>query len=251
MGTRQPTYLQHADFRIDDVASTKNRAPSPLCRQVLSSLIAAVIRDRCEHLGYTCEAEDYCGECGAEQLEDLLAELAGLVITATSGSGVVTRGCLLSSVSSRSEGGKTYWEFVFTPLAIASFHPDNPFSASNTAAALFFTSKYAPMLLQLASQMLERGAGKMYLSLATLRRVLGVEDEKYLNWNDFRRFVLDPAAHEITEVAHLDLTTSELRQSRKVIGIEVHCAAKEWLSHVSQQCFHSVSRNSLTGQGLH
>lgn len=244
-------------YRVTDVACCRGRAPSLACRQVLSSLIAAAVRDHCQYITYSCDgtmyAQSACAREHMDQPDMVLTELASLVMTAVvDGRGqAVIRGSVLSSVACSRRHDDLVVEFALTPLAIAAFHPDNPHSTHNIAEALFFNSKYAPALLRLAREKLDLGVRQTYLSLNKLRCALGVGDDKYLNWNDFRRFVLDPAAAEVNEVAHLDISTNELRQSRKVIGVELHCAAKPWLSHVHQTSFRGVTCDPAAGPCVH
>jgi hypothetical protein len=211
-------------------------------RQILCSLITATGRDRCRHVTYAKDLSRRTEQDCTDHLDALLDELVGLIITASddaAGDETIVRGGLLSSIACRRRSGDLLVEFALTPLACAAFGPENPYCAENTAAALQFTSKYAPALLRLAREGLERGAEPTYLSQAKLRASLGVDDDKYLNWTDFRRFVLDPAAAEVNAVAHLDIGATEVRQARKVVGVELLFSAKPW--------FRDIDRLTLRG----
>ncbi|GEM_PF-5384561 len=247
MGSSSIGFTNTARCRIVEVTCCRGRAPLLASRQVLSSLIAAAVRDHCQYITYTCGSEMYAhSPCAREHLDspdDMLSELAGLLLTAEieGRSQMVIWGSLLSSVCCSRRRDELVLEFALTPLAIAAFHPDNPYSNSNIAEALFFSSKYAPPLLRLVRERFPHGVQQIYLSLSELRQLFGIGDEKYVNWHDFRRFVLDPAAGEINAVAHVDISTTERRQSRKVIGVDLHFAAKPWLSYVHQSSFRGVT----------
>ena len=253
MGSSSIGFTNTARCRIVEVTCCRGRAPLLASRQVLSSLIAAAVRDHCQYITYSCGSEMYAhSPCTREHLDDpggMLSELAGLLLTAVVEGSCPLEiwGCLLSSVCSSRRRNDLVLEFALTPLAIAAFHPDNPHSTYNIAQALFFSSKYAPALLGLVRNKLDRGIEQTYLGLSELRHLFGISDEKYINWHDFRRFVLDPAVGEVNAVAHVDISTAELRKARKVIGAELRFGAKPWLSYVHQSSFHGVTCDPLAG----
>lgn len=248
MGSSRIDSTQAAHYRVADVICCRGRAPSLVARQILSSLIAAAVRDRCQYITYSCEQSE-CTHGDTVEPDEVLTELASLLMTVVVDecSYTVIRGCVLSSVACSRRHDDLVVEFALTPVAIAAFHPGNPHSTNNIAEALFFISKYAPALLRLVRDKLDQGARRTYLGLTKLRLALGVDDDKYLNWNDFRRFVLDPAAAEVNEVTHFDITMAELRQSRKVIGVDLQFAPKSWLSHIHQRSFRGVTCDPLVG----
>ena len=75
---------------------------------------------------------------------------------------------------------------------------------------------YAPRLYEQILQ--RRGLPEWRVGVEDLREILGVEQKKYKNIEDFHKWVLYPAMKIINKVTEINLKVSKLKQGRNIVG---------------------------------
>lgn len=80
------------------------------------------------------------------------------------------------------------------------------------------TSRYAIRVYELLVQWRRRGSREV--EVAWLRRALGVADDSYTNFKDFRRRVIEPAVAQINERSPLHVAWKPRKTGRRVTHIE-------------------------------
>jgi hypothetical protein len=84
----------------------------------------------------------------------------------------------------------------------------------------------------------------MKYNLVELRRKFNIEDSEYTRFNDFSRFVINPALQEINEITDLSIINCEyLKSGRKITSIKITAKPKV---HVVDQPLQLSNDNEIT-----
>lgn len=115
-----------------------------------------------------------------------------------------------------------------------TFHPDlildllvikGRFGKMEYNATKKFTTSYAFRIYELLQNYAYRGFRRF--ELEDLRYKLGIyDDNKYKQFSDFKKYVLNPSIESINESTSLDINFKELRYGRKVGAIEFYISQK-------------------------
>lgn len=89
------------------------------------------------------------------------------------------------------------------------FFEGKPFTETEFYFLVKFTSQYAERLYELIKALSHKPV--IDFEIDDLRKRLAVLNGKYQNYNDLKRYVLDPAVRDISEYTDLEVTMSEAR----------------------------------------
>ncbi len=91
-------------------------------------------------------------------------------------------------------------------------------------------SKYSIRFYELLKMRQNQGGGGEFwikYNLVELRRKFNIEDSEYTRFNDFSRFVINPALQEINEITDLSIINCEyLKSGRKITSIKITAKPK-------------------------
>lgn len=210
-----------------DVRFIKGQSPTLAARRTLALLIGVSAGDAWLDTRHRITKRELRqGHKGNERLPDLLDEIAGirLKIETLSSRGrhaIERAGLFARLVEESDEGGDSIIEWEFSPSARSLFGASDHYAALNRAALFAFRSKYTVTFYELGCLLSGRRNPSWRGDIEKLRATLGIEPKKLKRWPDLRRFVLEVAQEEINHLAHFTLTWKEVRQRRKVVGIEL------------------------------
>ena len=77
-------------------------------------------------------------------------------------------------------------------------------------------------------------------TLDQLRELLDAKDQTYLEYKNFRRFILDPCVNEINEVSDIIVKYDLIKEKRKVVSIKFKIELKEPLDRI--EAFNEVDK---------
>ncbi len=129
------------------------------------------------------------------------------------------------------EGGDLYikWWFgrTFRRIAAESDH----WAIIDRQTAFALRSKFAILLFQHVSSLvnLNHVSSKIF-ALDELRAILGVEANKLTRWADLRRFALEPAVSEISQLSRFVLTVTPQKVGRHVASVVLSWRSKDDLN---------------------
>lgn len=133
------------------------------------------------------------------------------------------------------EGGReTGWiEWQFTPDARRLIQESETYAVMNRQAVLGFRSAYALKLYEEGALRLHRRQPVWKVDVIGLRAALGIDPEKYGDFAQLRRKVLNVARDEIGQLAHFTCDWTEIRRGRTVTGLEFRFTAKGAPAHLA------------------
>ena len=115
--------------------------------------------------------------------------------------------------------GEIEWRFskTFHYVIANSRH----WAAISARAVLAMESKYAVWLYQLAALHFGRDKISEDWDLAALRERLGASAPSLRRWQDFKRYVLEPACAEINQLTGIGVAWEPIKYGRKVMGVRL------------------------------
>lgn len=130
------------------------------------------------------------------------------------------------------------WWFGRTFRRIAA--ESNHWAIIDRQTAFALRSKFAILLFQHVSSLvnLNHVTSKVF-SIDELRAVLGVDVNKLARWSDLRRFALDPAISEISQLSRFALTYTLQKTGRNVVRVVVAWEVKDDLRDTRRELDHS------------
>lgn len=215
---------------------------SKLFVQLLDRAGAGVVDDR-EHRA-TLESLNWSHR-DLETIEDTVREL----ITTTVALSVNTprgrrrlMGGILAHVD-RPDGqvyaGELIFEFSKTFRAVVK--RSNHWAAISARAVLAMECKYSPWLYHLTSLHAGRDRASHVWKLDDLRELLGATSPSLCRWQNFKRWVLEPAVAEINHLTGIGVAWEPLKHGRRMVAVrlftwrkskeELHMAAAELSRH--------------------
>ena len=165
------------------------------------------------------------------ELEDAIDELHGtrVALTVNTRNGRRRRTGVVLADAERPEGGggqgEIEWHFsrTFRSVIANSQH----WAAISARAVLAMDCKYAPWLYQLCALHAGRGRVSEDWDLADLRERLGVNAPSLRRWQDFKRYVLEPACAEINQLTGIGVAWEPIKYGRKVMGVRLSTWRKD------------------------
>lgn len=210
-----------------DVTFRKGSSPSLAARRTLSLLIGAAAGDAWKDTTHRITKEELRGNHESnDRIGPWLDEVAAIRLTiptiSSRGRDAIERAGLFALLTEETDEAAGAWvEFQFSPAARRLFGASAKFAAMNRAALFAFESKYTVTLYELGCLLVGRKDKTWSGTIPDLRLKLGVEQDAYPNFADFRRRVLDPVKAELDHLAHFTVSWREKRQGRKVTEIEL------------------------------
>ena len=115
--------------------------------------------------------------------------------------------------------GEIEWHFsrTFRSVIANSHH----WAAISARAVLTMDCKYSPWLYQLCALHAGRGRVSEDWDLADLHERLGVNAPSLRRWQDFKRYVLEPACAEINQLTGVGVAWEPIKYGRKVMGVRI------------------------------
>ena len=115
--------------------------------------------------------------------------------------------------------GEIHWRFSrpFQSVIKNSRH----WAAISARAVLTMECKYSPWLYQLCALHAGRGRVSEDWDLADLHERLGVNAPSLRRWQDFKRYVLEPACAEINQLTGIGVAWEPIKYGRKVMGVRL------------------------------
>lgn len=88
-----------------------------------------------------------------------------------------------------------------------------------------FESKYGHALYENSTRFENLNTNKI-IPLESFRKILGVDDNKYLSMREFTRNVISPSVEEVNDRADFLVNLESIREGRKITGIVLHVDSK-------------------------
>jgi hypothetical protein len=92
---------------------------------------------------------------------------------------------------------------------------------------LSLSSKYSLILYEMVQKRANMTMTQEDFSLEDLRRILGVPDGKLTRYQDFRRFVMDPAVAEVAALSDCFVKATPIKSGRSITGYRLHWMKKD------------------------
>ena len=159
-----------------------------------------------------------------QNIEDAVDELHGTRVSLT----VETprgrqrlSGPILAHVERPAEGyaGELLWEFSKTFRAVVK--RSHHWAAISARAVLAMECKYSPWLYQICALHAGRERASHEWELDDLRERLGASAPSLRRWQDFKRYVLEPAVAEVNHLTGLGVAWEPIKHGRRVVGIRL------------------------------
>ena len=107
-----------------------------------------------------------------------------------------------------------------------------------------FTSKYALNLYEALAARINMRKSAEAVEVTTLRRWLGVADDKLKRWPDLRRKALEPAVREVNAYSPINVDAEPIKRRRKVTAVKLSWSRKKPFSPAEQAASREVNRHS-------
>lgn len=115
--------------------------------------------------------------------------------------------------------GELVWEFSNTFRAVV--RNSRHWAAISARAVLAMECKYSPWLYQIAALHAGRERTFRDWSLDDLRERLGAAPASFRRWQDFKRYVLEPAVAEINHLTGIGVAWEPLKHARRVVAVRL------------------------------
>lgn len=239
--------------RLVEVRFVKGQSLSLTASRLLALMILTAGGDAWRDVTHRMRKADIRrGHKGNERIVDMLEELHRTLFAEDDqswrGKRALKRFSLIqASWEEVEEGGReTGWiEWQFTPDARRLIQESETYAVMNRQAVLGFRSAYALKLYEEGALRLHRRQPFWKTDIVGLRAALGIEPDKYSDFAQLRRKVLDVAKAEIDQLAHFVVNWTEVRRGRAVTHIEFAFRPKDapaQLATVDEQERHSAGR---------
>lgn len=228
-----------ADFakagKLVEVRFVKGQSLSLTASRLLALMILAAGGDAWRDVTHRMRKADIRrGHKGNERIVDMLEELHRTLFAEDDlswrGRRARKRFSLIqASWEEVEEGGReTGWiEWQFTPDARRLIQESQTYAVMNRQAVLGFRSAYALKLYEEGALRLHRRLPVWRVDVLGLRAALGIDADKYADFAQLRRKVLDVAKAEIDQLAHFSVDWREIRRGRAVAEIEFRFVPKD------------------------
>ena len=159
-----------------------------------------------------------------QNIEDAVDELHGTRVSLTVETPRGRRrlsGSILAHVDRPAEGyaGELLWEFSKTFRAVVK--RSHHWAAISARAVLAMECKYSPWLYQICALHAGRERASHEWELDDLRERLGASAPSLRRWQDFKRYVLEPAVAEVNHLTGLGVAWEPIKHGRRVVGIRL------------------------------
>lgn len=221
--------------KLVEVRFVKGQSLSLTASRLLALMILAAGGDAWRDVTHRMRKADIRrGHKGNERIVDMLEELHRTLFAEDDlswrGRRARKRFSLIqASWEEVEQGGReTGWiEWQFTPDARRLIQESQTYAVMNRQAVLGFRSAYALKLYEEGALRLHRRLPVWRVDVLGLRAALGIDPDKYADFAQLRRKVLDVAKAEIGQLAHFSVDWREIRRGRAVAEIEFRFVPKD------------------------
>lgn len=129
---------------------------------------------------------------------------------------------------------------------IQPFFDGKPFTETEFYFLIRFTSQYAERLYELIKALSYKPI--IDFAINDLKKLINVGCKKYTNFNDLKRYVLDPALRDINEYTDLDITMKEMRGRYNKVENVYFAVTKKTVPKLAQRVEGGEFRSPLSEQ---
>lgn len=220
--------------RLVEVRFVRGQSLSLTASRLLALMILTAGGDAWRDVSHRMRKSDIRrGHKGNERIVDMLEELHRTLFAEDDKSWRGKRATKRFSLIQASweevedEGKETGWiEWQFTPDARRLIQESQTYAVMNRQAVLGFRSAYSLKLYEEGALRLHRRQPVWKVDMVGLRAALGIDPEKYADFAQLRRKVLQVAKAEIDQLAHFTVEWDEIRRGRAVIELVFRFAPK-------------------------
>lgn len=221
--------------RLVEVRFVKGQSLSLTASRLLALMILTAGGDAWRDVTHRMRKTDIRrGHKGNERIVDMLEELHRTLFSEDDkswrGRRATKRFNLIQASWEEVEDGdkETGWiEWQFTPDARRLIQESETYAVMNRQAVLGFRSAYALKLYEEGALRLHRRQPVWKVDMVGLRAALGIDPDKYADFAQLRRKVLNVAKAEIDQLAHFTVEWQEIRRGRAVIELEFRFVSKD------------------------
>ena len=221
--------------RLVEVRFVRGQSLSLTASRLLALMILTAGGDAWRDVSHRMRKSDIRrGHKGNERIVDMLEELHRTLFAEDDKSWRGKRATKRFSLIQASweeveeEGRETGWiEWQFTPDARRLIQESQTYAVMNRQAVLGFRSAYSLKLYEEGALRLHRRQPVWKVDMVGLRAALGIDPEKYADFAQLRRKVLQVAKAEIDQLAHFTVEWDEIRRGRAVIELVFRFAPKD------------------------
>ncbi|MDT7531184.1 replication initiation protein [Sphingopyxis sp. SE2] len=221
--------------RLVEVRFVRGQSLSLTASRLLALMILTAGGDAWRDVSHRMRKSDIRrGHKGNERIVDMLEELHRTLFAEDDKSWRGKRATKRFSLIQASweeveeEGKETGWiEWQFTPDARRLIQESQTYAVMNRQAVLGFRSAYSLKLYEEGALRLHRRQPIWKVDMVGLRAALGIDPEKYADFAQLRRKVLQVAKAEIDQLAHFTVEWDEIRRGRAVIELIFRFAPKD------------------------
>lgn len=221
--------------RLVEVRFVRGQSLSLTASRLLALMILTAGGDAWRDVSHRMRKSDIRrGHKGNERIVDMLEELHRTLFAEDDKSWRGKRATKRFSLIQASweeveeEGRETGWiEWQFTPDARRLIQESQTYAVMNRQAVLGFRSAYSLKLYEEGALRLHRRQPVWKVDMVGLRAALGIDPEKYADFAQLRRKVLQVAKAEIDQLAHFTVEWDEIRRGRAVIELAFRFAPKD------------------------
>lgn len=221
--------------RLVEVRFVRGQSLSLTASRLLALMILTAGGDAWRDVSHRMRKSDIRrGHKGNERIVDMLEELHRTLFAEDDKSWRGKRATKRFSLIQASweevedEGKETGWiEWQFTPDARRLIQESQTYAVMNRQAVLGFRSAYSLKLYEEGALRLHRRQPVWKVDMVGLRAALGIDPDKYADFAQLRRKVLQVAKAEIDQLAHFTVEWDEVRRGRAVIELAFRFAPKD------------------------
>lgn len=184
-----------------------------------------------------------------EHVRPALDELTSIVFTmpdTLEGKPATRRFPLLDEIADHNDNvASALIEFRFSRRACDILRQSDVYARLSREAIVRFQSRYSLRCYEVGSVLYNRRNPTWRGDVEALRALLHVPAGTYPNFADFRRRVLEIARDELHQLAEFDMSWTEQRRGRQIIGIELRFTGKpgrKALAAAEERARHSAGR---------
>ena len=244
--------------RLVEVRFVRGQSLSLTASRLLALMILTAGGDAWRDVSHRMRKSDIRrGHKGNERIVDMLEELHRTLFAEVDKSWRGKRATKRFSLIQASweeveeEGRETGWiEWQFTPDARRLIQESQTYAVMNRQAVLGFRSAYSLKLYEEGALRLHRRQPVWKVDMVGLRAALGIDPEKYADFAQLRRKVLQVAKAEIDQLAHFTVEWDEVRRGRAVIELAFRFAPKDapaQIETVDELARHTSGRKARRG----
>lgn len=221
--------------RLVEVRFVRGQSLSLTASRLLALMILTAGGDAWRDMSHRMRKSDIRrGHKGNERIVDMLEELHRTLFAEDDKSWRGKRATKRFSLIQASweevedEGKETGWiEWQFTPDARRLIQESQTYAVMNRQAVLGFRSAYSLKLYEEGALRLHRRQPVWKVDMVGFRAALGIDPDKYSDFAQLRRKVLQVAKSEIDQLAHFTVEWDEVRRGRQVIELVFRFAPKD------------------------